>query len=94
MAVADLLDGEDLKELQKFLLLLCPATLGLEGDGDRSSEALRQALETPDVSALLSTWGYTVFRYGCFDRNILFVVHFSYSLGFSSSNDWFKWLPI
>lgn len=57
MAAAELVQGEDLRELQAYLASVCPAVLGLEGEGEgeRSAEAFRQGLETPDVCALLST---------------------------------------
>lgn len=55
MAAAELVQGEDLRELQAYLASVCPAVLGLEGEGERSAESFRQGLETPDVCALLST---------------------------------------
>lgn len=55
MVAAERLQGEDLRELQAYLASVCPAVLGLEGEGERSADAFRQALETPDVSGLLST---------------------------------------
>lgn len=55
MAAAELLQGEDLEELQAYLTSVCPAVLGLAGEGELSAEAFRQALTTPDASALLST---------------------------------------
>lgn len=55
MAAAELVQGEDLRELQAYLTSVCPAVLGLEGEGERSAEAFRQGLETPDACSLLST---------------------------------------
>lgn len=59
MAAEELVQGEDLRaelaELQAYLASLCPAVLGLEGEGDRSAQAFRKALEAPDACALLST---------------------------------------
>lgn len=56
MAAAELLQGEDLEELQAYLVSVCPAVLGLAaGEGELSAEAFRKALKTPDASALLST---------------------------------------
>lgn len=55
MAAVELLQGEDLKELQAYLASVCPAVLELEGEGERSAEGFREALATPDTSALLST---------------------------------------
>lgn len=54
MAASELVQGEDLRELQAYLASVCPAVLGLEGEGERSAQAFRQGLETPDVCALLS----------------------------------------
>lgn len=55
MAAAELLQGEDLEELQTYLASVCPAVLGLAGEGELTAEAFREALATPDASALLST---------------------------------------
>lgn len=54
MAAAELLQGEDLEELRAYLASVCPAVLGLAGEGELSAKAFREALTTPDASALLS----------------------------------------
>lgn len=55
MESAELLQGEDLKELQDYLASTFPALLGLEAEGEGSAEAFREVLSAPDVSKLLGT---------------------------------------
>lgn len=58
MAEAEVLQGEELAsvvDLQAYLASVCPAVLGLEGDGERSAEAFRKALKTLDAVAILRT---------------------------------------
>lgn len=53
-AAADLLEGDDLKELHAYLASVCPPVLGLEVEGERSVQAFGEALETADASVVLS----------------------------------------
>lgn len=45
----------ELDELRAYLASVCPAVLGLEGEGERSAQAFRVALEAPDACTILST---------------------------------------